>query len=117
MNINKLVKRATPTPILVVKVPQPQFKKDGNRYQLIGKSVSVPGKIRVIAEANGPWEPDSYAADMALLAHCRNNFMRALDALKRLAAITDREFPITHRRNPDNDGTDKLIKELEEVKL
>lgn len=41
---------------------------------------------------------------------------KALEALKRLAKVTDSEYPETHALHPINDGTYKLIAELEEVK-
>jgi len=67
MNIYELEKQATPGPLSVT-------------HRNWGE-VSDLHRIDCVAVASA-FCPDKNKADAQLLAHCRNNFMRALEALK-----------------------------------
>lgn len=75
-----------------------------------GETINSPDDWVCIVQDN-----DVRSHNNTMIRHCRNNFMRALEALKRLAVVADSEYPVTDERHPDNDGTNKLIKELETV--
>jgi hypothetical protein len=74
------------------------------------------GRAQVIRGGNGGWiaefdhvpDYDKSAADARLLAHCRNNFMRALEALK--------TSNIAMKKGRMPGPWTMLIAELEEVK-
>ena len=55
-------------------------------------------------------------ADMELTSHCRNNFMKALEALKGLTEIVLSEYPLHDPRNKQAREAKDLITELEEAK-
>ena len=58
--------------LTVRKVDCPGQKKGGNKYELITASPHCPSKIQVVAEINGPWKPENYAANARRLAACWN---------------------------------------------
>jgi len=53
-------------------------------------------------------------ADATLVAHCVNNFDRALTALRQCRQILDSEYPVTDERHPAN-WLDETITRLETV--
>jgi hypothetical protein len=107
MNIFDLDKLATPRPLRVL-------TEYGNR--VAGKD----GHLMCICECSSVDEPDRIKreADAKLVAHCRNNYLKALGALKAEHAITvsfeaDRASSTPHC--PEICHVCELIKELETV--
>jgi len=49
--------------------------------------------------------------------HYKHYLRKALEALKKCAGELDGEFPKSDDRHPDTSGLNKLIKELEEVRV
>jgi len=110
MNIYELEKKATPGPFTAsdasfAGVKQDCVTPDGHRCAL----------FREFGNAN--------VANALLWGHCRNHFMRALEALKELANRPDCEGPLCHYcdtglPHPKIGGEEtlKLIAELEDVK-
>ena len=99
MNIYELEKQAT----------LGEYKVDLYGEQLYIDNAEDPGDEPV-------WMLDAVTAskdEMLLLAHCRNNFMKALEALKEEHAALLAENDVEHLIGECQ--TCKLIKELEEV--
>lgn len=92
MNIYELEKLATPGAI----------QKYGNKLRIIGHGV-----LAIVLD-----DPPNH--DTHLLAHCRNNFMRALEMLKQ--GVADFENSDTNAAVTWADRAKALITELEEVK-
>jgi hypothetical protein len=90
MNVYELEKQATPGPF---------HEDDGFLYA---------GNGNIIANLSG----DGFGLDMTMIVHCRNNFMKALGALKTELAHRCRE----ESDQEGIDALDALIVELEEVK-
>lgn len=101
MKIYDLDKQATPGPLVV-------FDRPGIGLTIGWREGDKEGPTCTMRWTDGLNQrvEDCKKADAALLAHCRNNFIRALEALK--------------SRNDDCDCGEchwcKLIAELEEVK-
>lgn len=98
MTVYDLEKQATPGPV---------HTDDGYMYNKDGDMVAQAG-------------PDGNGYDLDLLAHCRNHFMKALEALKlaekTLMSMCGPEvYQATHRSWPIGQVRE-AIKELEEVK-
>jgi|GEM_PF-3884370 len=107
MNIRELEKQATPGPWTVVNSTQVFLNAEGPRVHV----ADCIGQTQ-----RGLHAGLMHAANARLLVHFRNNFMRALEALKKAQSILDSEFPSTDERHPKQWGLDRLIAELEEVK-
>ena len=54
-------------------------------------------------------------ANAAMLKHCRNHFLEALQALNSAHTILESEYPISDDRHPDRWGLTALIQKLETV--
>lgn len=96
MNIYELEKNSTPAPWFVDDA-QPSW----------------PMQRDILVESS--WYTTEQKNNAILSAHCRNNFMKALEALRRLADQEDDNYRLSGSKHPSNDGTWKLIEELEEV--
>lgn len=96
MNIYELEKRATPGPWF------------GTQSSVLGRTAPEVTRETHICSTDENWLPHSEQdANGALIRHCRNNFMKALEALKNEERICgDARHKGTLR---------KLIAELEEV--
>ena len=104
MNVYELEKQATPEPW-----PLMENAADSD----MAAFVITDGMVRLMAD---PRHPSEARANAKLLAHCRNNFMRALEALKVMTQIVLQEYPLHDKRNRKARAVLDTITELEEVK-
>ena len=97
MNIYNLEKQATPAPWTVDEA-QPSWPMHD-------------------LEHDGVWFTNLEESNAVLAAHCRNNFMKALEALKQLDTMCreDSRFMVTSDGRV-HDLVERTIAELEEVK-
>lgn len=108
MNIYELDKLATPRPYTEMLSTAVNYQEK--------RLVVGPDGVLVVAQCYSCPKVSDAHYSAALIVHCCNNFLKALEGLKRLAVAADGEYPATDERHPDNDGTNKLIAELENVK-
>lgn len=102
MNIYELEKQSTPGPLRVAA-----------QYTIWDADIETAEGLHVAACTSSPNRSvDSMLNNAVLLVHCRNNFMRALEALKE---INDPDMP-SHEWKHWLAALPKLIAELEEVK-
>ncbi len=113
MNVYELEKLATPGPYVINKWPDGSVVLEG-RWFPVGQVFA-----RKAGEGASTWKAKNPEATANLLAHCRNNFMKALEALK-----TEHDTSVAYESNglyssphcPEICDVCQLIKELEEVK-
>jgi hypothetical protein len=109
MNVYELEKQATPGRLTV--------DHDAGWWLYLDQEDSAnPRGQRVIAVF--PDNSEEQVALVLLLAHCRNNFMKALEALRAVhsAIMFDEEARDRIDEEMNTPGLRELIEELEEVK-
>ena len=84
-------KHRTPGKLEVRKVEQPGQKGGGNKYQLIAASPHCPSMIQVVAEVNGPWKPENYAANARRLVACWNMIENIKEKKRGLSPVASAE--------------------------
>ena len=120
MTLYDLEKQATSGPLEVREEPG-RMNKVCRTLRCATPFNRFGGKLNVI----GVWEVHSSSGDVhtgvdmsepdaKLLVHCRNNFMDALDTIKKCREILDSEYPDHDTRHPSW-WLDWKIRELEEV--
>ncbi len=110
-NIYELCEKATPGPLVPIHGKGTCFH-DGNLDSVqIFTKCGEETFAETVAEIWPSSDPQQSKADAALLAHCRNRFMEALEALRQ-------EFEHRCRDNDDQtriDALDALLSKLENV--
>ena len=104
MNIYELEKKATPGPLM--------WSRAGSFGRVSRWDIQRDTQTVACVYSITGLESDPRKADAQLLAHCRNNFMKALEALKCVADCrsADEAHDIIVNQFPE------LIAELEDVK-
>ena len=111
MNIYELEKKATPGPYFYAKylpgIQTTGVMEDTGLDDDSGNPIRAP---LTVVNTTGACGGDNPCEDMALLAHCRNHFMKALEALKSEVGLHKEQGRIGKA-----DQLRELIARLEEV--
>jgi len=114
MNIYELEKQATPGPYFYAKhlpgIQTTGVMEDTGLDDDSGNPIRAP---LTVVNTTGACGGDNPCEDMRYMTHCRNHFMKALEALKNEVAI---RFHDEDAKFYDKESLKKLITELEEVK-